>query len=533
MPVRERQEVQEVPRRQRLSPFQKLLLLSFVLHGMAAGCSVGFSHPDEHFQVLEWASYQMGWTPAEALPWEFKSQIRSWFHPGLVTAFWKAVTSLGGEALSHSALVAWVRALHALFGWFSCVALAQSLGLWFSGGASKQESSDALKPKGRDATPFNAAASPLLWLQGATLLFFFLPFLHARTSSENLSSNFLALSVAVLPRAFQAKRKPLLWAVLSGVLGGAAFFARFQSALFLAPLLLALLFISPKDRWKAFCTWLLGVAAVIGLGIGIDVWGYGALVFTPWRYFQFNLLQGAAAGFGTMPPWGYLTLLFAKTPWPWGWLVLATLFLCLKDRELRRHPWVVACVAFVLAHSLIAHKELRFLFPLAPFFPAMALLAFWHTQVWQRRSARVALLALNGIFLAFLSTFPNRSADAFRYLLNRLADAPVNTLYGVAPDPYQDVLPIWVSRPEGYRYVGMPSEVAFLTFLQGRSESSPPVRYFHTEARLDGSALVLRERCQREAGALPDWMPSAHQGVFRPMLTQWTLFSCRPGSSPR
>jgi hypothetical protein len=205
----------------------------------------------------------------------------------------------------------------------------------------------------------------------------------------------------------------------------------------------------------------------------------------------------------------------------------------LKDRAFRLHPWVIASTAFVLLHSLIAHKELRFLFPLAPFFPALALLALWSTWVWQKRSVKVALLVLNALFLAFLITFPNRSADAFRYLLNRRADASVNLLYGVAPDPYQDVLPIWVSRPEDYRYLVMPSEGAFLMLLQGMPDSSTPVRYFHTEARLEGSAEELRERCQREAGALPAWMPSAKQGVFRPMLTQWTLFSCRPGSSPR
>jgi hypothetical protein len=179
-------------------------------------------------------------------------------------------------------------------------------------------------------------------------------------------------------------------------------------------------------------------------------------------------------------------------------------------------------------HSFIAHKELRFLFPLAPFFPALALLALGHTWVWQKRSVKVSLLALNGLFLAFLITFPNRSADSFRYALNRKATASDNVIYGVAPDPYQDVLPVFVSRPEGYRYVVMPSEGAFLTLLQSMPDSSKPLRYFHTEARLQGSAGVLRERCQREAGALPEWIPSAKQGVFRPMLTQWTLFSCRP-----
>jgi phosphatidylinositol glycan class B len=38
--------------------------------------SEGFFHPDEHFQLIEFANYKMGKTSLNELPWEFESRIR-------------------------------------------------------------------------------------------------------------------------------------------------------------------------------------------------------------------------------------------------------------------------------------------------------------------------------------------------------------------------------------------------------------------------------------------------------------------------
>ena len=46
------------------------MALGLLLILVAALRSEGFHHPDEHFQVLEFAGAKLGRTPWSALPWE-------------------------------------------------------------------------------------------------------------------------------------------------------------------------------------------------------------------------------------------------------------------------------------------------------------------------------------------------------------------------------------------------------------------------------------------------------------------------------
>lgn len=71
------------------------LLVLFVGHTLAAYTSYGFHHPDEHFQILEWANYFVGFGSADHLPWEFAAQIRPWFQPLIHAIFIKGFASLG------------------------------------------------------------------------------------------------------------------------------------------------------------------------------------------------------------------------------------------------------------------------------------------------------------------------------------------------------------------------------------------------------------------------------------------------------
>ncbi|MBK5097796.1 MAG: hypothetical protein JJE01_08435 [Gemmatimonadetes bacterium] len=47
------------------------LLVALVLNLAAAYFSWGFHQFDEHFQILEFANYKLGNSPASDLPWEF------------------------------------------------------------------------------------------------------------------------------------------------------------------------------------------------------------------------------------------------------------------------------------------------------------------------------------------------------------------------------------------------------------------------------------------------------------------------------
>ena len=56
-----------------------MLWLLFLL--LTAYQNQGYWHPDEHFQILEFANFKAGLTPESMLPWEFAAKIRPWTLP--------------------------------------------------------------------------------------------------------------------------------------------------------------------------------------------------------------------------------------------------------------------------------------------------------------------------------------------------------------------------------------------------------------------------------------------------------------------
>ena len=73
-------------------------LAGCVLYGVVAWFSMGYHHPDEHFQILEMANYKLGGTPAADLPWEFREQIRPGLQPALAYAVIGSLRALGLES---------------------------------------------------------------------------------------------------------------------------------------------------------------------------------------------------------------------------------------------------------------------------------------------------------------------------------------------------------------------------------------------------------------------------------------------------
>jgi phosphatidylinositol glycan class B len=143
-----------------------------------------------------------------------------------------------------------------------------------------------------------------------------------------------------------------------------------------------------------------------------DRWGYGTFVFPPLGYVDVNLVQGLAAHqFGREPVFAYFYLLpaqifFAIT------LVLMAGMVAMWLRN-PRHAVSWATLPFVLAHVAIAHKEARFLFPLAilatafpalGFSPRLPLLREAFARIWQWRRSWAAKVT-TGISVAAMAYF--------------------------------------------------------------------------------------------------------------------------------
>jgi GPI mannosyltransferase 3 len=59
----------------------RLVAAAVVVRILTAWFNGGYFHPDEHWQILEFAWYKLGHEPASILPWEFPAQIRPGLQP--------------------------------------------------------------------------------------------------------------------------------------------------------------------------------------------------------------------------------------------------------------------------------------------------------------------------------------------------------------------------------------------------------------------------------------------------------------------
>ncbi len=175
-----------------------------------------------------------------------------------------------------------------------------------------------------------------------------------------------SLTEVVEERAVVPSRARLVaQALAAGALLGFAAMLRFQVGV-LVPLLLG--YVLWRDRWRL--TPALG-GLIAGLGVAfvaqaaIDLATQGRLLAAPLAYLAFNLEHSSK--FGTSAWYTYLGFFVALTAppltlWLWRPLVAAG----------RAQPLVVlALLGFVLAHSLVGHKEERFMFTMLPLFCAL------------------------------------------------------------------------------------------------------------------------------------------------------------------
>jgi hypothetical protein len=357
-----------------------LAAAALCLYCFAAWRSAGFHHPDEYFQTIEFASEKLGKTHAAFLPWEHSHRLRPYLQPAAYAATGRVLAAAGVTAPSTAMLA--FRLGSALLN------LAALLLLWAA--LARRV------PEARART----------WLLAACLFTFFLPYLSVRTSSESVSGAFLTAGVAAF---LLLEARPVRAGLAAGLLLGLAFDTRYQLGLCVAGFGAWVLLV--RRAVRPFLALAAGVALMVALGLAVDRWGYGVWTLTPWNYLRANLIEGRANAFGTAPFYQYVVDLAAT--WP-PLPALAGLAVVVFWFRARRDPLTWTTVPLVLGHSALAHKELRFLFPLAPLAAAMAALlvldpALWSGGPGRRRwtlPAAAALVALNVVWLAASLALP-------------------------------------------------------------------------------------------------------------------------------
>ena len=341
---------------------------------LTAFFSEGFYHGDEHFQIIEFAQFKLGKTAQVNLPWEFEAQIRPTLQPVLAMGIFYVCDLISIIDPHTQAFV--LRLITSIFAFSGIVIFLKSI-------------KHLIKPSFQN------------WLVFLSLFLWFIPFINVRFSSETWAGITLLYGLSFLLR----EKRDQVHYILAGLFIGISFVFRFQMGFAIIGIVLWLI---PNQRKPIQTSFLFIVSSLlpISLSVAIDSWFYGDFVFTPWNYFEYNIIQGVASEFGTSPWYYYLFAIFRFSFFPIGILMLLSLLKVTLIHPKNLIIWVV--VPFILFHSVVGHKELRFLFPVANLVPFLIVMAIQEIK-WSpilTRGLLIGFLVINSTLLISASMIP-------------------------------------------------------------------------------------------------------------------------------
>jgi phosphatidylinositol glycan class B len=393
--------------------YRKWFVLGLMVQVAAAWFSVGYHHPDEHFQVLEFCNNRLGYSPAADLPWEYAAQCRSSILPYIALGVCYALKSVG---LYNPFVAAFLLrlAMGVLAWWVTCRMIAVLLPEFDTDGGRR----------------LFVASSFLLW---------FVPYLGVRFSSENFAGLlfFLVLTILLQLKTNELKKQFAHLAV-SGVLLAIALFIRLQIG-FAFIGLAVWLFFARKLPWRSLFALVLFAIPGAVLAIVLDRLFYGSWVLTPFNYFDINILQHRAASWGSTPWWDYFWMFFQMAIPPLSIVLLFLFLVGIVKRPM--HLLSLVCISMIAGHIFIGHKEMRFLFLLSPAFiflfcrGADLILARYTTSKWHE-ILFAALATLNACLLAVKMLTPAHESVKYYSYIYQWSNKHKTTLMSFGRPPY-------------------------------------------------------------------------------------------------
>ncbi len=326
-------------------PDRRPVLIAFVamvLHVVTAWNSSGYHSADEHHQVIEFAQYKLGELPPGHLAWEYPTGIRSSIQPWIAAGTIGVARSMGLTDPLHQAFL--LRLFSALLALLAVRAFVRAGREHLPGGLQQ---------------PFKLLSIGL-W---------FLPFLHVRFSSEGWSASFLLLGLAALLRKPDHTTR---WTWMAGATLAMAVLLRPSTAVVVAGALAWLMVIRQPAGRSVLQLVFAGLLTVL-LGLVADSLFYGRLVLSTWNYWMMAVSGPPREAFDTLPWYYYPPWVVKYAIPPIGALLLIAYIVVLVRNP--RHVLVWCITPLLVVLTLVPHKEVRFLFPIADLVPLMLMLA--------------------------------------------------------------------------------------------------------------------------------------------------------------
>jgi GPI mannosyltransferase 3 len=389
---------------------QWLFLAAIVVQVITCITAVGGYHSDQHFQIIEFSSYQLGLPNAAHQVWELDAMIRPTVQVYLFSGFYLLCKAIGiGDPYAQLMVLR------------LCTGLAL---LWL----------------------YNALLLHFLRRYDRRLIFYALlilnfswlfPYMRTLFSSEMISSLFFFGALLWYDRKRERAAGNLLLLAVGTLMAFSCFF-RFQMFFAVVGFGIWMFFTTPKHIPFVVVGFLLGVF----VNTWLDAQFYHDWVFTPYRYYVENIAHGKAAQFGTSSFLRYIGVIIALVTVP-------PLSLMLLYRSLKPtikgfdSPLVLPVLLFIIGHCIVAHKEERFMFPVLQVLPVMigwglpAILERWPKAGRGFRFAVWFSIVLNSILLVILLFTPYSQAIHFSKLLRDRFDGQQVSVLAIKQSPFE------------------------------------------------------------------------------------------------
>jgi GPI mannosyltransferase 3 len=278
---------------------------------------------DEIFQATEQAHrlvYGVG-----LVPWEFQLDVRSWLLPGVVAALMELARIAGDGPDYYLPVIAVAFAVLGTAPVVCCFLWCRRLfGL---GGAFVAATAVAVAPE--------------------------LVYFGARTLSEVAAGHLLVAGLYVVEPGYRVNSPRRRFA--GGALLGLVVLLRIQLA---PPVLVVALWTNWRTTRERAPAMLAGAVVVLFAAAIFDTVTLGCPLASLWRYLLYNAYYGVSSSFG-VEPWNYYLRAELGI---WGGAFASLLLLSILGAH--RMPLLLAAALTILAtHSIIPHKEYRFIFP--------------------------------------------------------------------------------------------------------------------------------------------------------------------------
>tara|TARA_B100001287_G_C22650656_1_gene515039 strand:+ start:193 stop:1620 length:1428 start_codon:yes stop_codon:yes gene_type:complete len=382
------------------------ILFGLLLHFIGAYFSAGYYSADEHYQII--GPLEKLLQIDNKLTWEFEYRIRPWLQPYFYFFLIKVTEFIN---INNPFILAFIlRLTSSLIGFTSIIFLYNYLKYKFK---------------------LDNNISKFLIFS-----FWFYAFLHARTSSENLSISMLIFGIIFFDKFISNKdtQKKFYLSLVSGFFLGLSLVLKYQIILSVFSIYLWFLII----RFNIFnlkYVFFSGLIIIFILSISLifDYFGYGRFNNTFYRYYHANFVAKWFESFGKDPWWYYIRLIVLDFFPPVSILIIISfIFFWLKN--LKSILTYVSLPVLIML-SLLSNKEIRFIFPVLILSPFMISYFFSSTGIFFGKTYIISsVIILNFIFTILLFIPATEEVKIYKFLYDNKNN--YNKIYYYDDNPY-------------------------------------------------------------------------------------------------